>query len=203
MSDEPKYLRLGDGSLIDMATGRPAVSTEINKAFSDKPETSMLEQGKERVSFSHEKRRYLDDLPGTESQTKAVAMICALSVYGLNTADIAYLVRQDIETVEAIKDSAPYQKLLNGMLQQLREHDTNKVRKRINKEAINAAQKMADFVDHLDPKISLAASKDILDRAERGYGNQGENSATQGSLTIRIIDDRDNPADKIDVEIDG
>ena len=205
MTDDPKYIRLGNGTLIDTNSGRPVVSTEINKAFSDEPATSSVKKANKQppVSFNGGMRRYLDDLPNSPSQSRAIALVCAYSVFGLVDADIAYIVGVDESVVKAVKETNDYAKFLDAMLQQLREHDTDKIRKKINDEAFGAIQKIASLTNSPDEKVKLAASKDILDRHEKGYGNQGENVASKSSLTIRIIDDRDNALDKVKVDIDG
>jgi hypothetical protein len=57
-------------------------------------------------------------------------------------------------------------------------------------------------VESRDEKVALSASRDILDRNAAG-GNADLSSRGNSSFTIRIVDDRDNPADKIKVDIDA
>lgn len=206
MKDDPQFVRLANGTLIDVDSGRAVVSTEINKAFSDAPSSSTISKVDKRTSqsdFDGGVRRYLDDLPASPAQSRAVALVCAYSVFGLANADIGFILGVDHTVIEAVKATADYAKFLDGMLQQLREHDTNKIRKKLNAEAEGALDNIVKLAKSADEKIKLAASKDVLDRHEKGYGTQGENVAQKSSLTIRIIDDRDNPLDKVEVEIDG
>jgi hypothetical protein len=200
-TNQPHYMRLGDGTLIDTATGKRVVSTEINKAFSDKPETSMLKQARRAPAFEGATRRFLDDLPGTPSQSRAVAVVCAYTIFGLNEIDIAYTLNIEVDMVLAIQASEPYAKFLDAMLQNIREHDTDKIRKKINGAAQTAADKITKLVEHPDSKVAFSAAKDILDRRDTYNGISSQQA--QSGLTIRIVDDRDNPIDKVKVEIDG
>jgi hypothetical protein len=88
------------------------------------------------------------------------------------------------------------------MLQNIREHDRDVIRKRINRAAGAAVSKIIDLSENSrDEKVALAASRDILDRNASESGISGNNSGS--TLSIRIVDDRDNPMDKMKVEIDG
>lgn len=200
MTKEPRFLRLKDGTLIDTNNGKRAVSTEINKAFSDQPQTSSL--GKKPAPITDVKRRFLDDLGVSPNQSRAIAAVAAYTIFGLAAIDIAHVLGTEVENVEAIQQSEAYNSMMNGMLQNIREHDQDKVRKKINAAAENAAQKITDLVHSGDPKVALSASKDVLDRAANG-GNADLSRRDSSSFTIRIVDERDNPADKIEVEIDA
>lgn len=200
--DDVQYMRLGDGTLIDTKTGKRVVSTEVNKAFSDKPETSMLtKQARKAPAFEGATRRFLDDLPTNLGESRAVAVIAAYTIFGLAEIDIATSLNITVEMVEAVQRSEAYTKFVDAMLQNIREHDQDKIRKKINKAAFQAADKITKFVDHPDSKIAFAAAKDVLDRAAANGDTAAKASAS--SLTIRIVDDRDNPTDKIKVDIDG
>lgn len=201
MSDEDKpqtFMRLADGTLIDTKTGTRVVSTEINHAFSDTNENQKLKNAKARASFGEGRRRYLDDLPMPPDQSRAVALVAAYSLFGFNTADIAFVVKTSVEIVEQIKLTKGFVEFIDAMLANVREHDRDKVRKKINDYAIKAAEKITELVQSADEKVSLTAARDVLDRhAGVNTSNSGGNAA---GLVIRIIDDRDNPSTKLDVE---
>jgi hypothetical protein len=89
------------------------------------------------------------------------------------------------------------------MLANLREHDTNKVRKQLNDTALKAAQKITHLTSSNDEKVALAASRDVLDRMERDTDrSSGRNNGERGSLTIRVIKDADAKVE-VDVNLDG
>lgn len=203
MTDEvPKYMRLADGTLIDTRTGQRVVDTEINRAFSDKPETSLVRKRTKKVEVDEWTRRFIDDLGVSPNQSRAIAAVASYTIFGLATIDIAHVLGTTSENIEAIQASEGYNKILEGMLQNVREHDQNVVRKKINAAAESAAKKLTELVSNNDPKVALAASKDVLDRSANG-GNADLSNRNNSSFTIRIIDDRDNPADKVDVAIDA
>lgn len=193
---EPKYLKLGDGTLIDTSNGKRSVSTEINKAFSDAPKSSVLTQSKKRSSYSEGKRRYLDDLPVPPDQSRAIAIVAAYTVFGLSEADISYILGQDVELIERVRQSEAYTQFVEAILQNVREHDQDKVRKKINDAAEKAAGKIVALADSKDEQVAFRAAKDVLDRAENGKYKTNENLS--GVLTIRVIDDKEKP---MEVEI--
>jgi hypothetical protein len=202
MTDEPvnRYIKLGDGYLIDTETGKRTISTEVNRAFSDEP--GLVQRGKiTRIDGVH--RRFLDDIPtGTPEQSRAVAIIAGYAVFGLDPVDIAYIMKVKIEIVEGVMASDAYSRFLDSMLQNIREHDRDVIRKRINRAAGAAVSKIIDLSENSrDEKVALAASRDILDRNASESGISGNNGGS--TLSIRIVDDRDNPMDKMKVEIDG
>lgn len=197
MSTEPRFIPLKDGSRIDVHTGKRAVNTEINKAFTD----NQRDGGKAKQSLDNVTRRFLDDLPVPSLQSRPLAIIAAYSVFGLSESDIAYLLNTDVENIRNVIASDAFNKFVEGMLQNVREHDLDVVRKKINESAIVAASKVTDLVGSRDEKVALAAAKDVLDRAGSGtYSNSGTDRSSTG-FTIRIIDDKDNPASGVQVEV--
>lgn len=199
MSDDPKYMRLADGTLIDTATGKRVSRTDINETFADTPESERLKAARARASFGEGKRRYLDDLPLPGDQSRAIAIIAAYSVFGLNVADIAYVARTTVDVVNEVKNTRAFADFIDAMLSNVREHDKDKVRKRVDDTALRAVEKVAQLVGSEDEKVALSASKDILDR-HSGVATSGNGAAT-GGLVIRVIDDRNNPSSKVDVDI--
>lgn len=199
---DPQYIRLGDGTLIDTATGKKIIDTEINRAFSDQPEKSLLVPSRKKPSFNEGKRRYIDDLPVSAPQSRAVALISSYYIFGLAVPDIAYILRTDEATIQAVLDSDAYTKFVDAMLQNIREHDQDQIRKKINKAAQGAVDKIVALVDTKKPEVALKAAQDILDRNASDNG-LASSRAGPSTLTIRIIDDTDNPADKIKVDFDA
>ena len=202
-TEPPKFIRLANGDLIDTKTGKRAVNTEINKAYSDAPKSSVLAPRKRSNDFQGA-RRYLDDLPLPPDQSRAVAIIAAYRTFGLADADICYVLSIDGETLEKVSESEAYQKFLDIMLANIREHDKDKVRKKINDKAEEAADALAGLVESRDEKVRLKASAEILNRATNtSVGAQTGRDGNNSSLTIRIIDDTDNPHTKVMVDIDA
>lgn len=194
-----RFIRLADGRIINAETGEVAVSTEINKAFAPPPEKK--KPGKRVAAFEEGTRRYLDDLPVPTFQSRPLAIIASYVLFGLNEADIAHILQTDVENIRAVIASDAFDKYMDAMLQNVREHDLDKVRKKINDAAFGAAEKIASLVKSPDEKVALAASKDVLDRASDGAYSSGAANKS-GGFTIRIIDQKDEPGKDVKVEID-
>jgi hypothetical protein len=144
----------------------------------------------------------LDDLPVPAFQSRPVAVIAAYVLFGLNEVDIAHILRTDVQNVINVIESDGFNQFVDGMLQNVREHDLDKVRKKINESALSAATKITDLVGSRDEKVSLAAAKDVLDRAGDGvYSADGASSKRDSGFTIRIIDDKDSPSSGVEVEV--
>lgn len=193
---EQRFLELGDGKLIDTQTGKTVIPTEINKAFSDSS-SSMLKPGRGMDGIS---RRYIDDLPVPPLQSRAVAIILAYTVFGLHEIDIARILDTPVVNVQEVQASDAYAKFLEALLQNIREHDKDKVRKKLNKAAVKAADKIVELSDSADEKVAFSASKDILDRASKS--GMDHHSSSAGRITIRIIEDKKNDPG-IEVNING
>lgn len=199
--DAPRFVRLANGDLIDTSTGKRVPGTEINQAFADRAPGPTFAATKRRPAFAQGKRRYLDDLPLPPDQSRAVALVSAFTVFGLTAPDIAHIAKVDVGVIEQVQDSEAYAKFVDAMLQNIREHDLDKVRKKINDSALKAANKIVELTESVDEKVSLTAARDILDRASNRDA-ASSNGSSAGGLVIRIIDDRDNPGSKVNVDID-
>lgn len=78
------------------------------------------------------------------------------------------------------------------------------MRKILNDKANSAVTKITDLVGSKDEKVALKAAQDVLNRvAGDGLSDSTKTNNNGGGLTIRIIDERDNPLDKVKVEIDA
>lgn len=195
MSKEwPATIKLHDGTTIDTNTGKRIQTPDINDVFRDE----VAPKKKTWTSFKGGKRRYLDNLPCPAPKSKAVAIIAAYHTFGLNPADIAFIMNTDAENVKAVLESEEFFVFMEGMLQNLREHDASVLRKKLNAAGEAAMNRITDLVSSNDEKVGLAASKDVLDRIDRqsGVDAQGEK---KGTLSIRIIKQEDA---KVNVELD-
>lgn len=196
-----RYVRLNDGTLIDVESGKQSVDTEINRAFSDQPERSLLRQSRAKTSYGPGKRRYLDDLPLPPEQSRGVAAVVAFHIFGLSNADIAHIAKVKIEYIDNILQSDAAIRMTEAILQNVREHDRDVVRKRINEAATAASDKLVELVASVDEKVALSAAKDVLDRSRSDDVDAGKR-LSGGGLTIRIIDERDSPSAKVDVNFE-
>jgi hypothetical protein len=132
-----------------------------------------------------------------------VAIVAAYKTFGLSDADIAHVLGSTSDNVRAVVESVAYVQFMEAILQNVREHDNDKVRKLINDQAFAAAKRVVALKDSHDEKVALSASKDLLDRASGGAYSTDPNRNVGNHLTIRIIDDRNNPVNNIEVDIDA
>lgn len=184
-------LKLATGELINTQSGKRTVGTDINKAFTITEEKDL----KSSKDLKMVTRRFLDDLPVPPLQSRPIAIVLGYSSFGLNDADIASILSITAADVRSIRESDEYSKFLEGVLQNIREHDANVVRKKLNKEAENAATKIANLVDYPDAKVALAAAKDILDR-NNIKGTEIVEHRHEGAITFRYIDDAEKKTSK-------
>lgn len=188
-------IKLADGTLIDVESGKRTVSTEINRAFSDetKPRSA-------REEFTTGKRRFLDDLPLPALQSRPVAIVVSYILFGLTPSDIARILNITVDDIIRIVESTDYASFLDSVLQNVREHDTNTVRKKLNRAAEKATDRITELVDSGDEKVALIAAKDVLDRTgNRPVDVTEHRHSVDGGLTIRIINDT---AAKPNIEVD-
>lgn len=197
-----RYIRLKDGTLINVETGQRILETRVNKNFSDISTVApTATPAKTQSSYDGGRRRFIDELPVPAPQSKAIAIIAGYAIFGLHVNDIAFIINEDVERVQAVIDTEEYTKFLDCMLANIREHDQDKVRKRINDAAEDAAKKITQLVSDPDPKVALSASKDVLDRASDGAYSAGGGQNKSAGLTIRVVRDADHATDKVEVEL--
>lgn len=181
----PELLKLADGTLIDTATGkRVKPATDVDMVMSSL-------QAKNDEPFEPAKR-YLDELPASPKMLNAVNVILVYKLFGLNDADIAYVTDITIEQVAQIAASTAYAKMFETVLSNIRNFDSNLVRKELNDNALIAARSLTSIArsDEENAKDRINAANSILDRTgNRPVDVIEHRHSVEGGLSIRIIEE--------------
>ena len=167
MSD---VLTLADGTKIDKATGSvvrdqvapaelidgdaPVAPTEDD---SDVDEITAI---KAKIPVN----RYMSDLPGDVNSTRAVAVIAALTLFGLNNREISYICNTDADKIDAIKKSQRFEDFSSGIIDNVMRAQSDNVRAMFVNNAKSAAEHIISGLKSKVPEIRHMASKEILDR---------------------------------------
>lgn len=112
-----------------------------------------------------EARRKLSDLPDLKN-INVISQVLCYYMFGLSLQDIAtitHLKLQQIQTIVMSQDFCDYRK---QMIESIKENDEGDVRNFLSKSSHKAAEKIVDIMQNCaNPKYSLEAAKDILDRS--------------------------------------
>lgn len=182
-------IRLADGTFISTEDGKRTVNTEVNQLYTDGAVNPVPSN-----DFAVGTRRFLDDLPMPFLQSKPVAIVAAYSMFGLTVGDISRILNVPPHELNAIRNSEDYIRFMDSVLQNVREHDTNKVRKKLTKNAKYAASKVVALMDSESEKIALAAAQDVLNRTGHKASDTVEHKhSMDGGITIRVIKDTKTP----------
>jgi len=166
-------LVLADGTKIDKATGSiikeqssspelldgdepVAASTDID----DDVDESEIDEIKKRIPIN----RYLNDLPGDANGTRAVAVIAALTLFGLSNREISIVCNTDIDKVGAIKQSERYEDFSTGIIDNVMRAQSDNVRAMFVNNAKSAAENIIGGLKSKIPEVRHMASKEVLDR---------------------------------------
>jgi hypothetical protein len=154
--EKEAVLTLKDGTIIhpDGSRTRPGQEKRV-----EIPSNSRAQQIVARAN------RRLGDLPSLPAQLNAMSVVLVYTLWGLVDADIAIATGLTVQQVKAIRAHDVYHTLQKDMLEQIKKADEDTVRALINEHAERAVNKVVVLMDSEDEKISLGASKDILDRA--------------------------------------
>ncbi len=154
--DTSQPLELADGTLIDPSDGRPIrqVDTYV--------EVPTHADAKRQIVAT---RRQLADLPVPQQQLNAVSLCVIFTMSGLSHTDIAIATGLTVKQVERIVDGDPFKEMFDLTKKTMLEEQTNEVRDYIQERSMHAAVRVVQHVDSPTEAISLAASRDVLDRA--------------------------------------
>lgn len=112
-----------------------------------------------------EVRRKLSDLPDL-ANVNIISQVLCYHLYGLSTQDISTITKIPLQNVQTILMSHDFAEYKSKMLASIKERDESDVREYISKASKKAAEKVVDIMQNCaNPKFSLEAAKDILDRS--------------------------------------
>lgn len=160
---QSNVLVLADGTKIDKTSGSVVKDEQEQPELLDENE----EEEEEEVTSIKGKipvNRYLTDLPGDLNSTRAVAVICGLTLFGMGDRDIAYICKTDIEKVTSIKQSQRYEDFSSGVVDNVMRAQGDNVRSMFVNNAKSAAEHIISGLKSKNPEVRHMASKEVLDR---------------------------------------
>lgn len=194
---------LADGSVVDPATrkvdnipGKPKKT--VGKTDYAAPSVRML--AKER---RHTTKRRVYDLPVDPKTANMFALVIFYVLLGLPDADICECSGLTPYQLEWVKGNDNYDELRSMLVGEVRASQQSDVRGLLEDSAGDAAERILALMDSGDEKVSLAAAKDVLDRAGHRPADIVEHRHSfDNEMRIRIIEDQtiDLPSVAVDVE---
>lgn len=149
-------LKLADGTMIDPATGRARRSSST---YVEVPAHSKAQEQIRKINTR------LADIPMLPKQLNVVSAILSYTLIGLSDDEIAIATGLTKNQVTSVRSSEVYEQLQKKIVDNIAEQDEADVRTYLVKHARRAAENVVDLLEAEDEKVSLAASKDILDRS--------------------------------------
>lgn len=133
-------------------------------------------------------RRALADLPLDPQSTNPVAVVLSYVLFGLSNTDIAIATGMTEDQVVNIKTTDAFTALYDSVKASIIEIEANNVRGFFNAASRGAAHKMLELMNSDDEKVSLGATKDVLDRAgHRPADVVNVNMLAQNVLRIEVV----------------
>ncbi len=146
--------------------------------------------------------RKLADLPLPPKQMNAYGVILMYTASGLSDSEISVATKLNTQQIAMMREQPAYTQLEEYVTAAVLEQSKSAVAGVLINAEVKAAEAMVGMIAHEDPKIALAASKDVLDR--RGHAPKQQVDIRQqmmSTLRIEVVDKR-NTGNIIDVEID-
>lgn len=153
-------LTLADGTVLDVATGKPVVSERVERKMLVEVPTNTEAQ----VIVANTRKR-LADLPDVPKRMNFVAAVLSYKLFGLSDFDIATALSCTEERVAQVLDTDVYKRLSDDVVRTILERDADDVRMMFKQGSRNAARKLMALSDSENETVALSATKDILDRA--------------------------------------
>lgn len=146
--------QLPDGRVINATTGK-----QLRQSYVEVPTHF---EARDQVMRT---RKKLHDLPDIPQKMNAISVVVAYTLFGLEDDEISIALGIPIERVAAIKMLDAFQDMMDAVSEGVVQQDVDPVTNIIKQHATKAAANVVNLLDAEDEKVSLAASKDLLDRA--------------------------------------
>lgn len=180
------------------ADGEPILPTAA-KSFGRVEVPSSIE-AKRLVSTT---RRKLMDMPALPQHMNAYAAALVYTISGLSDSEISLAMKLDVAQIKRLREQPAYRQIEEYIIQAVKEQTAAQVTDILAQHEVKAAEKIGALVENMDPKIALAASKDVLDR--RGHVPKQVidlRTQMQNTFRIEVVDKRGVEKPVIDMEIE-
>jgi hypothetical protein len=152
-------LELLDGTKIDTSTG-----AVIKSAQPPKTSVEVIPSHSEAVEKLKVTQKKLTDLPMLPKHMNGVASIVSYTLFGLEDEEIATALQVPVNTIYKIKSGVAYEEMYSTVLKQIVDGHKASVEAIISSNLRQAANKLVEHMQSEEAGISLAATRDLLDR---------------------------------------
>lgn len=133
-------------------------------------------------------RRKLADLPALPTQMNVVSVVLMYTMLGINDSEIAVATGMSVEQIESLKAHDIYSRVQEEVGKNIILQDQSEIQSIIQRNAKNAAVKIAALMESDMEDIALRAAKDTLDRGGFRPADVVEHKhSMSGGLVIEVI----------------
>lgn len=178
-------IKLADGTEIDAETGavlHEDDDDDVDERFVEVP--THYETQKQLSSV----RRTLNDLPDAPERMNTISLIAMYHLFGLSDSEISIATGISTTQVGAIKMRDAFGDMIAAVSKSVVENDAADVRTMLANASQGAARRIISHINSRDSAVSMAASKDVLDRAGHRPADVVEHRhKVEGGLTIEYV----------------
>lgn len=139
-------------------------------------------------------RRKLADLPAVPKQLNSIAAILVYTASGLSDAEISVATGFTVDQIKHLRNHPAYTALESNVIEAARNDAQDRIRNMLADNEVKAVKRIVDLIDLDDPKIALAAAKDVLDRGGiRQKEVVDHRHQMDGAFVIEVVDQRNEP----------
>lgn len=179
MEDSPKIITLPDGTKINRLTGEVIhdgyvveedVPVNEEPKRTNSPRTLLSDDEIEELTVKGtidniRQEKHTADLPVDNKAIRPIAVVAALTLFGITDNEIAYICGIEHDAVNRIKASDKYTSFVTGVVENIMAGNSDNIRHLFQKASFSAAHNMIDMLRSDIPDVRQAASVQILDRA--------------------------------------
>lgn len=192
----PTPFRLPNGQLIDAVTGEVIKPHQETIPAAQSVYDGTIPSGYVEVpthtdaqNIILKTRTSISDLGVDEDSLNVFGLLLVFELLGLNPRETSKMLSMSERKIELLRNKDEYQKLRKQAEQNLRTSSEDAVRDIIASKATTAANKVASLMNSDDERISLSASRDILDRAgHRPVDTVEHRMYQEDKLVIEVVE---------------
>lgn len=176
---EPSIITLPDGTKINRTNGEvihdePMVEDDVPQDAKPKRTNSSrtllsddeIEDLTVKGALANiRQEKHTADLPVDTKAIRPIAVVAALTLFGITDNEIAFVCGIEHDAVNRVKESDKYESFVTGIIENIMNGNSDNIRHMFQKASFTAAHNMIDMLRSDIPDVRQAASTQILDRA--------------------------------------
>jgi hypothetical protein len=192
-------IKLADGSEIDPATRQVINAPNQGKVKQHAAPNPRVVARQRR----HTVKRRIFDLAVEPKTANMFGLVIFYVLLGLPDNDICECTGLSYDQLMAVRANDNYDELRSMLVGEVRASQQTDVRGLLEDSADAAAERILSLMDSGDEKVSLAAAKDVLDRAGHRPADVVEHRHSfDNEMRIRIIEDQAIDIPVLDLEVE-